>query len=277
MILYYAMGGGLGHLTRGCRVLEALGITSDACFLTASHYADDVRVTGEIPVLRVPPELEHDVDAHRTWLRTTAADADRIIVDTFPAGIQGELCDLGPPMELVARSLRWDAYRNVVSAPIPDFVTIWTVEPLEAGHEAALRSNTASWRALSLQSEPLPHTSRNQSDPYWLVVHSGPEEEVRELVAHTVELRRLDGSSQPVLVATRCVMALPPGFERIDAYPVVQLFARATRIITAAGFNIMLETEPWAARHHPIPFPRRFDDQFARAARRRNGVLVGFG
>jgi hypothetical protein len=31
----------------------------------------------------------------------------------------------------------------------------------------------------------------------------------------------------------------------------------------------MLETEPYRDKHHAIPFARRFDDQFARAAARK--------
>jgi hypothetical protein len=102
-----------------------------------------------------------------------------------------------------------------------------------------------------------------------LIVHSGPEEEVRELVAYAREL-----TTGRVLVATRCDLTLPNGFERIDAYPVTHLFSHATRIISAAGFNVMLETEPYRDKHHVVPFARRFDDQFARAAQRRSAEHV---
>jgi hypothetical protein len=107
-------------------------------------------------------------------------------------------------------------------------------------------------------------------DRYWLIVHSGPLAEVEELVAYTAELRRLHGSDVEVRVATPCHPTLPPGFERIDAFPATPLFGAAERIITAAGFNVMLETERHRERHEVVPFPRRFDDQFLRAARRRH-------
>jgi hypothetical protein len=44
---------------------------------------------------------------------------------------------------------------------------------------------------------------------------------------------------------------------------------RASRIVTACGFNVMRQTEPYRDRHTFLPFPRRYDDQFTRAARRR--------
>lgn len=101
-------------------------------------------------------------------------------------------------------------------------------------------------------------------------MHSGPEDEVRELVAYATELRDL--ASEPperILVATQCEIPLPRDFERIDEYPADALYPRASRIISAAGFNVMHETEPWRDKHDVVPFARRFDDQFARAARRR--------
>jgi hypothetical protein len=270
MILYYALGGGLGHLTRGRRVLEALGLTADAAFVTASPYAHDRRITGGIPVIRVPEELDRDPDAHRAWLRDIARGAERILVDTFPCGIQGELSglDLPPdlPLDLVARLLRWDAYRRAVPAALPRFDTVWRVEPLAAGHEAALRA--ASRRLLPLDLTPPAPPAVETVPPYWLIVHSGPEEEVQELVSYAEELRGLAAvPPERILVASRCHVALPGGFTAIDVYPATPLFPAATRIISAAGFNIMLETEPWRARHHPLPFPRPFDDQYRRAAR----------
>jgi hypothetical protein len=270
MILYYALGGGLGHLTRGRRVLEALGLATDAAFVTASVYAADTRVTGGIPVIEVPSHLESDVAAHRAWLREL--ECDRLIADTFPCGIQGELCELDAPMDLVARRLRWDEYRRAVPMPLPRFGTVWCVEDLEPAHKAALQCDLWSAEA----ALPLCNVREWESGGvasalhgFWLIVHSGPEDEVRELVAYAQELLRVASKRERVLVATRCTIALPNGFELIDAYPVTRLFEPATCIISAAGFNIMLETEPYRDKHHAVPFARKFDDQYARASRRR--------
>ena len=261
---YYAVGGGLGHLTRGRRVLDALGI--DAAFVTASPYADDPRVTGGRAVVRVPASLESDVDAHRDWLREQRFE--RLIVDTFPCGIQGELSGLDVPMDLVARRMRWEAYRHAVPYALPRFDVVWAVEELEQGEALALRAVIRSLRL------PIGGHSGVAED-FWLIVHSGPEEEVRELVEFARELMRIHRAPRRTLVATRCTLALPPRFERIDAYPVAHLYPRAERIFSAAGFNVMLETEPFRDRHHVVPFARAFDDQFARAAaRKRFGASV---
>ncbi len=267
MILYYALGGGLGHLTRGRRVLEALGLTRDAAFVTASSYARDARVTGGIPVIDVPPHLERNRDAHHAWLRDITRGAERVIIDTFPCGIQGEVYGLDVPMDLVARLLRWVEYRLAVPTALPRFDTVWHIEDLEPDHEAALRAHSRRVVALDLTPSSTPTTA---TEEYWVVVHSGPDEEVRELVQYAEELRGVAvNPPERVLVVSGCRVPLPSGFVSQDLYPAAQLFPAASRIISAAGFNVMLETEAWRAKHDVVPFARKFDDQYRRAARRR--------
>lgn len=267
MILYYALGGGLGHLTRGRRVLEALDLTTVAVFVTASSYARDSRVTGGIPVIEVPPQLEHDRDAHHLWLRDLTRDAERIIVDTFPCGIQGEVHGLDVPIDLVARLLRWDQYRIAVPTALPQFETVWRIEDLAPDHVAALEANCRHFMPLDLAPASTPITA---VEDYWVIVHSGPEDEVRELVQYANELRNVAANPPAqVLVVSRCTISLPEGFIAQDIYPAAQLFPAASRIISAAGFNVMLETEAWRAKHDVVPFARKFDDQYLRAARRR--------
>lgn len=267
MILYYALGGGLGHLTRGRRVLEALGLARDAAFVTASSFARDPRVTAGIPVVDVPPHLERNRDAHHAWLCDIARDAERVILDTFPCGIQGEVYGLDVPMDLVARLLRWDEYRAAVPNPLPHFDTVWRIEDLAPKHEAALRAHSRAVVSLDLMPASTPTMA---IENYWVVVHSGPQDEVRELVQYANELRSIaENPPERVIVISRCTVPLPNGFASQDLYPASQLFPAASRIISAAGFNVMLETEPWRAKHHVVPFARKFDDQYSRAARRR--------
>lgn len=236
MIVYYAPGGGLGHRVRAGRVLAALGI--DARTVTT----DDL-----------PRELEGNLPAHRRWIESLGAE--RIIADSFPAGIQGELSGIATPLDHVARLLRWDEYRKTVDAPLPRFGTTWLVE--DVTHEAVLRDISDRVEKLTLHVDE--ETPAADGD-YWLIVHSGPADEVRELIDYALEL-----DPPRVLVATRAEVELPLNFERIDT----PAYAGAARIISAAGFNVMLETERWRGKHLVVPFPRRFDDQFRRAARRR--------
>jgi hypothetical protein len=278
MILYYAVGGGLGHLTRARRVLERLGLQDEAAIVTATPDARDKRITGGIAVVEIPPHLDRSPEACRTWLHDLVREhrPERLLVDVFPGGIQGELCGLDAcPMDYVARLLRWDEYRRAVPAELPRFATTYVVEELTPPHAAFVREHSEvvvtlklaervptrppGWRAISPPS----------SAHFWLIVHSGPESEVRELVAYTSELRALDAAPPRVIVAARSRFKLPDGFEHADTYPASPLFEAATRVISAAGFNVMLEMEPWREKHAVVPFARRFDDQHLRAARRK--------
>lgn len=249
MIVYYAVGGGRGHVTRARRVLAALGI--EARIVASSD---------------LPPHLEESIDAHRAWIR--ALGAERIIADAFPLGIHGELADVGVPLDHVARLLRWDDYRREVAAPLPRFGTTWRVEELSPEHDAALRAASDRVVDLPLCADVEPVAI---AQPYRIVIHSGPADEVRELIAYAEEMKRLDGSTARIVVATDCAT---DGAERVAIDPPSALFAGAERIVSAAGFNVMLETEAWREKHDVVPFGRRFDDQFARAARRRRALRI---
>ena len=235
MIVYYAMGGGLGHATRARRVLDALRI-DDAVIVASAK--PDPRVTGRYPLA----DSLHGLSP------------ERIIVDAFPLGLKGELAGLDVPMDYVARLLRWDEYRRCVPDSLPRFGTMYVVEPVT--HEVPCD------RVIELTLNPARCSPPAARFPYWLVVHSGPEEEVRELIAYAEELQRIEHDRTRIVVVSQCGLG-------VDIVPASALFEHATRIVSAAGFNIMLETEPYRDKHHVVPMPRRFDDQFARAARRR--------
>jgi predicted glycosyltransferase len=227
MILYYAMGGGLGHLARARRVLTRLGFRDRALILTSK---DEPHITGGISTAR-------DVDFK---------SFERIIVDAFPCGVTGELKDLDMPMDYVARLLKWDAYAAATGAVMPHFETTYLVEPVTHAID--------SDRVVQLDLSEPPEVA--EEEDFWLVAHSGDDDEVRHLADYARELQSIEGTSAPIVIATR-------------TFPLPPLLARAKRIVSAAGFNIMLETEAWRHKHHVVPLPRRYDDQFTRAARRR--------
>jgi hypothetical protein len=233
VILYYALGGGLGHLTRARKVLAALEL--DAVILTASRFGGDARVIGPHRALKVPRRLGREREAFRAWLAPVLREAEQLIVDTFPGGVLGELCGLTlPPATLIARRLRWEAYETVLDGPLPAYERVYEVEPLGVGEPLELPRAAVG--------APL------ADEPHWLVVHSGPQHELDTLIACA--------SRAPKLIVVSPLA--------LDVYPVEPHLAHAERIVSGAGFNIVHEAAPYRARHDLHPFPRRFDDQFAR-------------
>jgi len=267
VIAHYALGGGLGHLVRARAVAAALG-DEDAVLLTASPHAGDARVTGGLPVERVPDRLERDPAALRGWIEDL--QPDELVIDAFPGGIVGELCGFdAAPCRHVARRLRWRRYARRLDGPLPRFEATFVLEPLEEEHRCALAAASDRLAALELPphsgSPPLAATE----GPHWIVVHAGPEDEVAELILYARERMTAEGSAaELVVISPAPPPPLPVEALWLDAHPAAAYFDAAERIVTAAGFNAMREAAPHAAKHHPVPLPRSLDDQYARAASR---------
>jgi predicted glycosyltransferase len=251
VIVYYAIGGGLGHLVRARAVLHTLGV-ADAMLVTASPFAKDARVTGALSVIGVPPRLDGDRRGLARWLADLIASEqpERVIVDAFPAGVLGELAGLEVPVDHVARLLRWPRYARRLDGPLPCIDTTFVLEPLHPDHRAALESASDRLEPLTLIDPPAPQ--RDDAAGTALVVHAGPEHEVEALVA-------LAGTTGHAVRIAR------PGGADLDVHPASALFASAAAIVTAAGFNAMRQAAPFRDRHVFVPFPRPLDDQFARA------------
>ncbi|HVT05711.1 MAG TPA: hypothetical protein VHL58_20335 [Thermoanaerobaculia bacterium] len=289
MDLYYAAGGGLGHITRADRVLRTLGI--DATIVTTSPYAD--RCLGvKSPMLRIPGFISSDRGerAPSPALTDTRVDRaelikwldeliekirpSRIFIDTFPAGLFGELPDVATVREselhYVGRLLRWDSYSPLIGATPLCFESALLLELLTPEHDLFIRRTSVVVENLSIEDD-----EEGDADPeakaIWVVSHSGPADEVRTLVHYAMEMRQIEQSEAPIVLTTMDPPPdLPPDISIVSRYPARSLFASATRIITGAGFNSMWELRKHRHKHRFIAFPRRFDDQFLRARRARN-------
>ncbi|WIM99691.1 hypothetical protein ACTOB_003351 [Actinoplanes oblitus] len=256
MIVCYARGGGLGHLTRIRAYLHTVHGDEPATIVTGSPFAADPRVLGPHRVLPV---------AALPSLRPS-----ELVVDAFPAGIEGELSD--PPRAdrtvHLARLLRWAAYRPLLPREPIRFDQTWILEDLDPAHAAHLARTSAACDRLRLTDPP--SAPAGLAAGAWLIAHSGPETEIHELVAYARECASWEGCRpRLMLAAPHRPAGLPADVEHTDRYPVWPLFASAERVVTAAGFNAVRQLEPWRAKHRMLPFPRRWDDQFTRAARAR--------
>ncbi|SDT23358.1 hypothetical protein [Actinoplanes derwentensis] len=259
MIVCYAQGGGLGHLTRIRAYLHTVHAGEPATLLTTSPFAADPRVLG-------PHRLLHGDPA--TVLHELKPSL--LVVDAFPGGLTGELTagSVPPGTNTVhlARLLRWDAYRPLLPQTPIRFDRTWLLEDLEPAHRAHLTGETAP---LTLTDPPAPALPDLAPDS-WLVLHSGPASEIHELLSYARECAEAE-RLQPRLVLAAPVRPadLPADVEHVDPYPAWPLFFSAARIVTAAGFNAVRQTARWRSKHLMLPFPRRWDDQFTRAARAR--------
>jgi hypothetical protein len=337
MIIYYAAGGGLGHLARARASLHTLELNDRALLLTTSPFASDKRVVGDTEIIEIPPSFASDLQGYRAWLQEILAQYQptEFYLDTFPAGILGEFCDFefsaNTKLFHLARLLKWEEYSRQIQSTPPKFALTYVLEPLTAEHQTYLQNHTEEMKPLMLQDPP--HHLNDETKkaaiaimrssviellvrhpqsldqtpavrrPLWLIVHSGTSEETNELVAYAVEMSRLEGvQARLVLIApeVNCkpqAQTLDTGHqsselepwiidnqqeipdsklraqvEHFDFYPATAFFPVADRIITACGFNVMRQTESYKEKHRFMPFARRFDNQFLRAARRKTST-----
>jgi hypothetical protein len=226
LIAYYAIGGGLGHLTRARAFLHTMQLR--ATIVADSPFASDPRVIGDVPVVRTIPSGD-------------------LILDTFPAGLFGEI--EGGVVDYVARYVRWERY--TLPPDPPRIRRAYVLEPLHPEQERYVRERAAEIVPLELSDPPALQDRPALPPRYALVVHSYAAER-EELLAYARDVCREEGIDDPIVAP--------------DVYPATLVAANATRIFTGGGFNAMRQFGG-DRRHRPLPFERRFDDQYGRVAR----------
>lgn len=281
MNLYYAMGGGLGHLTRAAAFLQTLGIENDSVILTASPFAKDRRIVGNIRTISVDKSFAKDVRQFQNHLKNLFSELrpERLFIDSFPLGIIGEFADFefNKTIEInyLARHLSWKNYSSLFAENFPQFEKIYLLEPLETEHQKLVKKCSKQLIEFELTylspnlSQKDFQTVQNiiqHQRPFWLIVHSGNEVEIEELAAFADEMREIEKSkAQLILISPIKVSLNLSNLFQFDLYPASILFESAQKIFSAGGFNIMKQTEGFRAKHYFIPFERRYDNQFWRA------------
>ncbi len=276
MTLYYAMGGGMGHLVRAQAFLHTFAI-GEWRIITSSTYSD--KIFDKSLVISVDTALESNPAGLLGFIREQLRknNTSRLILDCFPGGILGEIRGADDvddlPLWYVTRNIRWDRYLSKVSGAVT-FEKSFILEELEPEHELFVKGHcTERWEGKL--DYPIPvvpdRLMRLLSEGMnWLVVHSGRREEIELLIDHAYDMAEAE-QVNPALFLISPVSI--PNLQTIDHYPAHGFFPYVNRIITGCGFNIMEQTLPFREKHIFIPFERRYDDQFLRA---RKAKKTGF-
>jgi len=267
--LIYALGGGLGHLTRACAL--ALAALPDTCvrILTNSPYAAWVQ--------RAAPELDISADQGPSEILREIAfrPADCLIVDTFPRGLVGELASVLPTFRglkvFVQRDLNPQYVRNYNLNTFVANTYDLVLSPGDANPDSLgpfLQTvNTAPWLARSVHELPSRHTARRLLDlhedkPCILVCAAGnPEEQAwyREVAS---QLER----------ASQCdIRWLGPG-STFSYWPAMDLYPAVDVVIGGAGYNTVYECVACAIPLVAKAWSRKYDRQYLRASRASRSV-----
>lgn len=276
-IIYYGLGGGLGHLTRFTAFCHTLGI-KPVLVASQKDCLKDLFKTFASEIFIVPNYLTYDKEGLKKWLfdLINRMKPDRMILDAFPAGILGELSECNScfediRIEYIARILKLETYQKRVLGGFPNISKIWKVEKLGKEQEDWFNKLVLS-NNLSIEDLNLCYPDFNEDliinlpDNCWLIVHSGSEEELQELYEYAKD-EALQENNHPNIVVVGQVSRpafLSENIPYYSVYPITNLLKKATRVVSGAGFNIMKQMSKMKAKHIVLPFDRALDDQHLR-------------
>ncbi len=277
MLLYYAMGGGLGHLVRAEAYLSMAGAT-DYKVITASPYAG--RHFPANNLISIPRELENHGEILQKYMQEII---DRtmpgsVVIDTFPVGILGELNNVNwrnAGIIYLTRRMKWKSYNEKIQSRV-HFSRTLILEPLEDAHMSFAEKNSGMIKEIDLSypdrpADPGNILARKSDKEKWFIIHSTPGSEVDILLNYARDMSVNDGIEPDIFVISQDYSG-GEGLYTSDLCPVNNYFPYADRLVSGCGFNMMKQAEPFRKKHYFIPFSRKYDDQFWRAEQaKKNG------
>lgn len=285
-VLYAAPGAGLGHLVRGaavCLALRELGV--HPVIISHSPYSPGLaRLTG-LEIVHIPA---------RRWISTVQKITEDIrprvaALDTFPWGLRGEWSNLqvnDTRFVYMARRLKVEEYLFAAGLTwendSPNIRRVILTEPVNDDLYRLISNNGAEIHGLpgrirfsfSMVDTHIPNGLEEllQTNKVWLIVHSGPEHEVKILMDLAQKDIGKAGSGLTAAILPRPVEGIGPVFEY---FPAATLYSRAHRVVTAGGYNSVSEAAAVPEKHIFTHFPRRYDDQEGRLETLHYGIENG--
>jgi hypothetical protein len=275
-ILYYAFGGGLGHLTRSTALLRKLvsGGGSEILCLTNSPY-HALYGREKIPYRNISKEDLPDLRTLKEWIRREIRSfrPNVLVVDTFPGGIVGELEEVLADGDLRKVLIR-RRLRSRTTASESTLRTYHLCIECEERLERAKAENSLYVGPILVRdfNEILPfeqarrHLRAGESARLMLVVSSSRPERRNRIFRLLFKIwRRLEPPRPHIRFCTpsRPLSEIPGEFW-IFYYPLLELFRGIDLLVGAAGCNLSSEVAATGLPSILLPEERRFDDQARR-------------
>ena len=273
--LIYALGGGLGHLTRALALGRAairrghrVRILASSPLATAIPAEAELAEMGELRLL--DPSQEKSRLRQQVLDELATGAPDLVVVDTFPRGLLGELASLleKPPWawalvhrDLSPRYVTWADLRGSLDScplvilpgeagPLADHPRVLETSPWLIRDHHELLSRSDARRRLGVEA--------GDSRPLVAVVGSGRPEELDEAAAIAQQLRSHLGSHAIV----RPVIASAPPDQRI--WPLLELMAGVDVVVGSGGYNTVNEARATGRPLVALARERLYDRQAQR-------------
>jgi hypothetical protein len=282
--LYHAFGGGLGHAVRTLALARQLArlVGGRHRLLVNTPFAPDiVAATAREPgldVRQLDPSAGPPAAVRFVRAAVVDFDPDLFVVDTFPAGLVGELADLfeswsGCPRVLISRGLPHDYIeRHHLTA----FVARHFDLVLAPGEPSPFAGRLAvevcpPFRVRDVQELPRPIEALRllcADRPVVLLAGSGTNAECATWCDETSQLMASWPSDAPPL-RLALPHAIVPSSEALSSlvvrhFPLIERLPGVCLLIASAGYNLVHEARALGVSALFRPQPRRFDDQAAR-------------
>jgi hypothetical protein len=283
--LIYALGGGLGHLTRACALARAGFAEIHFRILTNSPYAAVVRrAMPELDLIALDPAMSVEEGRTGVLREIAAAHADCLVVDTFPRGLGGELASSLSTYRGMKVLVQRDIHpRYILEYDLNAFVKNSYDLVLVPGDTTAdglgpfpQSVTTAPWLIRSchevLPGERARRVLGLEGEKACIVVcaagvcSAGKREELAWYGAVVSQLVEYEAECDVRCVAPVRPEACPPE-QWVSYWPAMDLYAAADVVIGGAGYNTIYECVACGVPSVAKAWPRKYDRQHLRACR----------
>ena len=276
--LIYAMGGGWGHLNRSLALARVAARQHKIKLISNSPYLPQANIDLQnVEVIAISSQANFSAICDRLKQIIVLESCDRLIIDTFPRGLGGELTNLlaniSQPKVLIARYLNPEYRRRYrlkqFVAQNYDLIIIPGENIPSAFASLPQARTTAPW--LIRHSDELPDlataanilglTATQAQQPLIIILASGYESELAQYGTIAATLHQ-----QGYLV--RCISAaLPPRCPTVvwqSYYPALDFLWLADIVIGSGGYNTVSECHQLKIPLIALAHPRLYDCQKTR-------------
>lgn len=281
-LLVYALGGGLGHLTRSIAFAQiavrrghAVQILSNSPYGSALLDIASEHLPEQLAVTLLPHDGEAAEVRHAVQDLVICSQHDVLVVDTFPRGIGGELPTIFQrccrPRYLVHRTLpaRYVAERDLFSWASRHYQRMFMPGESANFEDASNAHATAPWflcaskDLLGREEARRRLGSPSECDlPCVLVLGCGRFEEEEQFERCSVKLAELLQGRAYVRFASLREQTNRPASVRY--WPTLKLLRGVDLLVGAGGYNTVQEARATSTPLLALPQKRLYDDQYHR-------------
>lgn len=274
--LIYSLGGGLGHFHRAlCISRAASTIGHKVKIISNSRFSNYIPWEKEfqgdsVEVVVIPHTNDRATTIGCIRSQLVNNDYDRLIVDTFPRGLAGELPDLlgdiKVPKILVSRFLN-PVYVEKFNLPneLYKYDLVIAIEQLSPFANTSCSKITAPWLLLDHTDLYSKHRARscfglNSKDdrPLMVICGSGTEDELRFFYELAIECKEQLKDWNVLLNSPM------PASGQKNLWPLLRYMPGVDVLVGAGGYNLVHEARQTNTRFFAFPQKRLYDNQRTR-------------